>query len=79
MIGKANHLFTQSSRNPFYVKDMASHFGLVQSSFSQRADTLLRAAGFENAHRFAEIHLGTPDLLVSARRRKILELRERYA
>ena len=58
------------------VRDLMSHFGLRQSSISQRAASMLRAGGFDD-NTYA-VALGSPDYLVAARRRRILKMRERY-
>jgi hypothetical protein len=63
------------------VKDLVEHFDLAQGSVSQRAATLMRAAGVGPAYgRYAawDVSLGDPGLLVSLRRRRIIELRDRY-
>jgi len=59
------------------VKDLTDHFGLAQGGVSQRAETLLKAAGVDRSERYGEIDLGSPDLLVSLRRRRIIERRDR--
>ncbi|MDQ4070126.1 MAG: DUF6398 domain-containing protein [Actinomycetota bacterium] len=74
-VGKANELFTPSGGG-MRVKDLLGHFG--QSSVSQKARTLLHAGGFAEEGRYGEIVLGLPDLLVSARRRTIIERRDRF-
>jgi hypothetical protein len=60
------------------VKDVMSYFGLQQGGVSGRATTLLRAGGFEADH-FGDVTLGSPDFLVSTRRREIIDLGDRYA
>jgi len=75
IVGKANHLF-DSGAGGMQVKDLLAHFG-VSGSVSQRATTLLRAGGFPTDH-YGEIRLGSPDYLVSARRRSILTQRDRH-
>lgn len=76
IIGKANWLFGYGGRG-MYAKDLLAHFGLSQGSVSQRASTLLRAGGFETAQ-YGGMVLGSPDLLVSTRRRQIMQQRDRY-
>ena len=76
IIGKANALFTPSGGG-LLVKDLMAHFGLHQGGVSQRATTMLRAGGFSTDH-YRGIDLATPELLVSSRRRSILEHRDRY-
>jgi hypothetical protein len=75
IVGKANLLFDPGAGR-MQVKDLLAHFG-VSGSVSQRATTLLRAAGFPTDH-YGEIRLGSPDYLVSDRRRSILTQRDRY-
>jgi hypothetical protein len=75
IIGKANDAFTFGSKQ---VKDLTAHFGLSQGGASQRAATLLRAGGFP-ADTYAGISLGSPDYLVSAHRKRMIELRDRYS
>ncbi|MDH2902376.1 MAG: DUF6398 domain-containing protein [Actinomycetota bacterium] len=73
-VGKVNDLFTS---NGMYVKDMMQYFGIVQGSVSQRAETMLRAAGYGTRSGFMNFDLGNLDLLVSSRRRRIIDLRDR--
>ncbi|MGH3707933.1 MAG: DUF6398 domain-containing protein [Pseudonocardiaceae bacterium] len=72
-IGKANDLFHGTMR----VKDLMGHFGLSQSGVSQRSEPLLRAIGVD-PHQYGGMYLGSPDYLTSARRMRILALRDRY-
>ncbi|TCK21571.1 DUF6398 domain-containing protein [Pseudonocardia endophytica] len=74
VIGKANDLFHSPD---LQVKDMTAHFGAPQS-VSQRAGAMLAAVGVDPHDQFGEMNLGAPDLLVSRRRREIVELRDRY-
>ncbi len=60
------------------VKDLIAHFGLKQGSVSQRAETLMKAAGFDPSTRRWDLRLGDPQLLVSRRRRRMIELRDEY-
>ena len=79
-IGKANDLFTPTG-GAMLVKDLMAHFRLTQSSVSQRATTLMRAAGVESdwgIYPAWDVQLGDPDLLVASRRRRIIELRDRF-
>ena len=75
IVGKANDLFEHRTGG-MQVRDLMSHFGLRQSSISQRAASMLRAGGFDD-NTYA-VALGSPDYLVAARRRRILKMRERY-
>ena len=61
------------------VKDLIAHFGLKQGSVSQRAETLMKAAGIGRSTRTWDLRLGDSQLLVSRRRRRMIELRNEYA
>jgi hypothetical protein len=74
--GKANELFVPSAGG-MLVKDLMAHFGVQQGSASQRANTLLGAAGFSQRV-YGEIRLGSPEFLISTRRHRIIERRDRY-
>jgi hypothetical protein len=79
-VGKANELFVPSGGG-MLVKDLLGHFGLAQGSVSQRAATLMKAAGIgsdRGYHPAWDVALGTPDLLVCSCRRRIIERRDRY-
>lgn len=76
IIGKANHLLSRPG-SP-YVRELADHFGVSQQSISQRAATLLGAAGFPDRH-YGDLRLGSPHYLVSVRRAQIMARRDRYA
>lgn len=78
-IGKANELFTPSG-DGMLVRDLMAHFGLGQGSVSQRANTLLKAAGIDRGYGYGswDLPLGDPALLVSARRHRIIDRRDRY-
>jgi hypothetical protein len=74
LIGRANNRF-----NPYgglQVKDLMAHFGGGQSP-SQRARAFLVAAGLSD-NIYGDLELGTPELLVAARRREIIKDRDRY-
>jgi hypothetical protein len=58
------------------TKDLLAHFGIT-GSVSDRAGTLMRAAGIPTGHAASSIELGDTGLLVSARRRKLIESRDR--
>lgn len=78
-VGKANELFSPSGGG-MYAKDLLAHFGLAQGSVSQRAATLMKAAGIEGRYGYYpawDVALGDPGLLVSGRRRRIMERRDR--
>ena len=79
-IGSANELF-HPGRGGMLVKDLLAHFGIKQGGVSQRALTLMKAAGVLDRDYYGatwDIQIGTPDLLVSRRRRRMIELRELY-
>ena len=77
IVGKDNDLFSPSGGR-MLVKDLMAQFGLAQGGVSQRAETLLRAAGFDRSARPWDLRLGDPELLVSRRRRRMIELRDEY-
>ncbi len=77
VIGKGNQRFGQGP-GELRVKDLTSYFSLGQSSVSERGYQIMRAAGVQPASAYPAVHLGSPDLLVSARRRRIIELRDRH-
>ena len=72
-IGKANELF---STRGVRVMDLTAYFGISQGGVSQRADTFIRAAGYERGGAPGEVNLGDLDLLVSTRRRQIATMRD---
>lgn len=76
VIGKANRLFTPY-HGRLMVKDLMAHFGLHQGSVSQRASSLLKAAGL-GPHWGGHVVLDPSDHLVSFRRRQIIERRDYY-
>jgi len=79
IVGKANDLFTSWTGEGMLVKDPTAHFGLAAGGVSQRAETLLKAAGVERAaYAYGRQGLGSPDFLVARRRRAILDERGRY-
>ena len=77
IVGKDNDLFSPSGGR-MLVKDLMAHFGLAQGGVSQRAETLMKAAGFDPSARRWDLRLGDPELLVSRRRRRMIELRDEY-
>lgn len=77
VIGKGNQRLGQGP-GELRVKDLMSHFGLGQSSVSERGYQIMRAAGIAPASAYPAVRLGSPRLLVSARRRRIIELRDRH-
>lgn len=78
VIGKANSLFDPYGGDQVLrVKDLAGHFGIGQSSVSQRSGPMLRAVGV-SAQQYGAMDLGSPQYLVSSRRAEILSLRDHY-
>jgi hypothetical protein len=77
IVGKDNDLFSPSGGR-MLVKDLMAHFGLAQGGVSQRAETLMKAAGFDPLLRRWDLRLGSPELLVSRRRRRLIEMRDEY-
>lgn len=75
VIGKGNDRFGQRP-GELRIKDMMAHFGLGQSSAAERGYQVMRAAGILSASAYPAVRLGSPGLLVSARRRRIIELRD---
>jgi hypothetical protein len=57
---------------------MMASFGL-SGSVSQRTMTLLQAGGFDGDRFKFHSRLGTPDLIVSSRRAKIIRDRDQYS
>ena len=76
IVGKDNDLFTTG--RGILVKDLMAYFGLAQGGVSQRAETLMKAAGFDPSARQWDLRLGAPELLVAERRRRMIELRDEY-
>jgi hypothetical protein len=77
VIGKGNQRLGQGT-GELRVKDLMSYFSLGQSSVSGRGYQIMHAAGIMPASAYPAVHLRSPDLLVSARRRRIIELRDRH-
>jgi hypothetical protein len=77
VIGKGNQRLGQGP-GEVRVKDLMSYFGLGQSSVSQRGYQIMRAAGIQPASAYPAVRLGSPSLLVSARRQRIIELRDQH-
>jgi hypothetical protein len=57
-------------------KDLLAHFSMT-GSVSDRAQTLIRAAGIELTLTYGRLRVGDPGLLVSGRRGEIVEERDR--
>lgn len=75
IIAKANGTL-QSYSGGLTAKKLAAHFGF-KAVPSQRAQVLLRGAGI-NDHQDGSMDLGTPDLLTSASRGDLIEMRDKY-
>ena len=77
-VGRTNDLFSLYGDERVLVKDLLAHFGL-RRSVSQRAYTMIRAGGFDDPDDVGyhyDVVLGSPDYLVSARRRWIVRTRD---
>ncbi len=77
VIGKGNQRFGHRE-GELRIKDLMSYFGLGQSTVSERGYQVMRAAGIHPATAYPALRLGSPDLLVSDRRKRIIELRDRH-
>ncbi len=77
VIGKANALFDPRSVPHLQVKTLGAHFGLAQSTFSQRSAPFLRAVGVNPDEQYGRLDLGSPDYLTSARRARLIADRDR--
>lgn len=65
-----------SHRSPMTGKDLLAHFGIT-GSVSDRAQSLMRAAGIDLRLTYGSLRVGEPGLLVSARRRELVDERDR--
>jgi Domain of unknown function (DUF6398) len=74
LIGRSNRRFTGSAG--FQVKDLMAHFGGGQPP-AQRAKAFLVAAGLKDSLD-ADFELEPPELLVAARRRRIIQDRDAF-
>ena len=76
IVGKDNDLF-RTGYGGMLVKDLMAHFGLAQGGVSQRAETLMKAAGYDP---YAALGPATrrPGPARLARRRRMIELRDEY-
>lgn len=77
VIGKGNKRLGQGP-GELRVKDLMSYFSLGQSSVAERGYKIMQAAGIGPASAYPAVRLGSPGLLVCARRRRIIELRDRH-
>lgn len=60
---------------PMTAKDLLAHFGIT-GSVSDRAGTLIRAAGLPTGHATRSVELADPGLLVSTRRKSLVRSRD---
>lgn len=65
-----------SYRSPMTGKDLLAHFGIT-GSVSDRAQSLIRAAGIDLRLTYGSLRVGSPGLLVSRRRRELVDERDR--
>ncbi len=63
-------------RSPMATKDLLAHFGIT-GSVSDRAQSLIRAAGIDLRLTYGSLRVGDPGLLVSRRRRELVQERDR--
>jgi hypothetical protein len=77
VIGQGNQRFGQR-QGELRVKDLMGYFGLSRSSVAERGYRIMRAAGIPPSGAYPAVRLGSPGLLVSARRRRIIELRDHH-
>jgi hypothetical protein len=75
VIGTANRTIG-AWRSPMASKDLLAHFGIT-GSVSDRAQSLIRAAGIDLRPTYGSLRVGDPGLLVSRRRRELVEKRDR--
>ncbi len=65
-----------SYRSTMTGKDLLAHFGIT-GSVSDRAHSLIRAAGIDHRLTYGSLRVGDPRLLVSRRRRELIDERDR--
>jgi len=65
-----------SYRSPMTGKELLGHFG-VTGSVTSRAQSLVRAAGIDDRLGYGSFRVGDPGMLVSRRRRELVEDRDR--
>ncbi len=65
-----------SYRSPMTGKDVLAHFDIT-GSVSDRAQSLIRAAGIDLRLTYGSLRVGDPGLLVSRRRRELVDERDR--
>jgi hypothetical protein len=77
LVGRANDTF-HANQGQLRIKDVLAFLRVSGTTPSPRAETLLRAAGIPWPAS-GPVELGSPDYLVSARRRVIIAARERFS
>ncbi len=77
VIGRGNHRFG-TRPGELKVKDLTGYFGIAGSTASQRGYQVIQAAGLRLAEDISVIRPDSPDLLVSERRRQIINQRDHY-
>lgn len=77
VIGRGNHRFG-TRPGELKVKDLTGYFGVAGSTPSQRGYQVIQAAGLQLADDATIIRPASPDLLVSERRRQIINQRDQY-
>lgn len=74
VIASANHTIGGGSA-PLAGKDLLAHFGIT-GSVSDRAQSLIRAAGIDPSATYGAIRVGDPGLLISRRRAALIRERD---
>lgn len=77
VIGRGNHRFG-TRPGELKVKDLTGYFGIAGSTVSQRGYQVIHAAGLQPADDASAIRPDSPGLLVSERRRQIINQRDQY-
>lgn len=77
VIGRGNHRFG-TRPGELKIKDLTRYFGITGSTVSQRGNQVIDAAGLQHADDVQAIRPVPPSLLVSERRRQIIEQRDHY-
>lgn len=77
VIGRGNRRFG-TRPGELKVKDLTGYFGIAGSTVSQRGYQVIQAAGLQLADDASIIRPASPDLLVSERRRQIINQRDQY-
>jgi hypothetical protein len=77
VIGRGNRRFG-TRPGELKVKDLTGYFGIAGSTVSQRGYQVIQAAGLQLGDDASIIRPASPDLLVSERRRQIINQRDQY-